>query len=148
VAVVATVLAALSLWAIYDLAFGIDLRSPAFGEYGGTSAVGPTQVALVSALAALAAWGLMAALEGLIPNARRVWLVIAVLALAVSLGGPLSGTGVTTANRVELVGFHLLVGIVLISLMYRTSPSVSTSSQHRRHSSAGTEQPDTREAAA
>ncbi len=148
-AVAAVVAAALGLWAVYHLAFGIDLRSPAsFGEYGTTSAVGPGNVAFVSALAALAAWGLLAVLERLTSRARRVWLVIALLALALSLGGPLSGTGVTTANRMELLGFHLLAGAVLIPLMYRTSPKVATSVKRRREQLDRTEQPGTRDAAA
>src|SRR6266498_5067142 len=110
-AVAATVAAALCLWALYHLALGIDLRAPAsFGEEGYTSAVGPGNVAFVSGLAAFAAWGLLAVLERITPRARRVWLVIAVLALLASLGGPMSGTGITTANRMELLGFHLIVG--------------------------------------
>ncbi len=132
-AVAAVVAAALGLWAVYHLAFGIDLRSPAsFGEHGTTSAVGPGNVAFVSALAALAAWGLLAVLERLTSRARRVWLAIALLALVLSLGGPLSGTGLTAADRTELLGFHILAGAVLIPLMYRTSPKVATSAKRRR----------------
>jgi len=148
-AVAAVVAAALGLWAVYHLAFGIDLRSPAsFGEHGITSAVGPGNAAFVSALAALAAWGLLAVLERLTSRARRVWLAIALLALALSLGGPLSGTGLTAADRMELLGFHLLVGAVLIPLMYRTAPVVATSVKRRREQLARTEHPDTREPAA
>jgi Family of unknown function (DUF6069) len=148
-AVAAVVAAALGLWAVYHMAFGIDLRSPAsFGESGSTFAVEPGQVALVSALAGFAAWGLLALLERLISRAQRVWLVIALLALVLSLGGPMSGTGLTTANRMELLGFHLLVGAVLIPLMYRTSPKVATPAKWRRDQLARTGQSDTREAAA
>jgi membrane associated rhomboid family serine protease len=142
--VAAVVLAALGLWALMDLALGIDLRSPAsFGEYGTTSKVGPANVAIVSAIAVLAAWGLLAALERLTPRARRVWLVIAVLVLVGSLGGPLSGSGLTTANRMELVGFHLLVGAVLIPLLYRTSPKRPASPRRARDQLPRTEQTGT-----
>jgi apolipoprotein N-acyltransferase len=144
--VVATVVAALGLWAVY-VAFGIDLRSPAFGEYGGTAAVGAGNVAFVSALAAFTAWGPLAVLERLTPRARRMWLVIAVLALVASLGGPWSGTGITTANRVELMGFHLVVGAALIPLLYRTSAKPAASSRGGRDEHR-TEATGTREAAA
>jgi hypothetical protein len=40
-----------------------------------------------------------------------------------SLGTPLSGTGITAANRAVLVLMHLAVGGVLIPALYRTSPS-------------------------
>jgi Family of unknown function (DUF6069) len=147
-AVAAVVGAAVGLWAVYHLAFGIDLRAPAsFGESGTTSAVGPGQVMFVSALAALAAWGLLAVLERLTVHARRVWLVIAVLALGLSLGGPMSGTGLTTANRMELVGFHLLAGAVLVPLLYRTSPRRAVSPGRGHDHLAQPEEPDRREAA-
>jgi len=128
------VLAALGLWAVMHLAFGLDLRSPAsFGEeYGTSSAVGPANVAIVSAIAALAAWLLLAILERLTPKARRIWLVIALVVLVASLGGPLSGRGITTANRMELIGFHLLVGAVLIPLMFWTSPKTPASRKRGR----------------
>ncbi len=148
-AVAATVLAALSLWAVYHLVFGIDLRSPgSFGEYGTTSAVGPANVAFVSAIAALAAWGLLAVLERLTRRARRVWLAIAVFVLLASLGGPMLGTGITAANRAELLGFHLVVGAVLIPLMYRSSRRRVASPKIGRDELRRTERTDTSEAAA
>jgi hypothetical protein len=147
-AVAGTVAAALGLWAVYHLALGIDLRSPAFGEYGGTASVGAGNVIFVSALAAFAAWGLLAVLERLTPRARGVWLVVAVLALLASLGGPMSGTGITTENRMELLGFHLLVGAVLIPLLYRTSRSRAASAKARRDEQLRLERPRSKEAAA
>ncbi|HYT78240.1 MAG TPA: DUF6069 family protein [Actinomycetota bacterium] len=147
--VAVVVAAAVALWAVYHLALGIDLRAPAsFGESGTTSAMGPGQVAFVSAIAALAAWGLLALLERLTRHAHRVWPVIAILALVASLGGPMSGTGLTSANRMELVGFHLLVGAVLIPLMYRTSPRRAASSKRGGDQFARTGERDRREAAA
>lgn len=75
-----------------------------------------------SLLVVLAGWGLLALLERVAARARDLWAVIAVVVLIGSLGGPLSGTGVTTANRWALVGLHLVVGVVLVRLLYRTSP--------------------------
>lgn len=56
-AVVGAVGAALILWAVVELAFGHDLRGPAFGTKAETMDVGPTQVLVVSLLAAVAGWG-------------------------------------------------------------------------------------------
>lgn len=125
-AVVAAVSAALILWAVIELAFGLDLRGPA----SATEAldVGPAQVVVGSLLAALAGWGLLAALERFTSRARDLWALVAVVVVIGSLGGPLSGTGVTTANRWALVGFHLVVGAVLIPLLYRTSPGRTAAS--------------------
>jgi Family of unknown function (DUF6069) len=114
--------AALALWAVVELAFGHDLRGPAFATNAEPSDVGPAQVLVVSLLAALAGWGLLAVLERFTARARELWAGIAVVVVIGSLGGPLSGTGVTTADRWGLVGFHLVVGAVLIPTLYRTSP--------------------------
>ena len=45
------------------------------------------------------------------------------VALRGSLGGPLSGSGVTAANRAVLVLLHLAVGAVLIPALRRTAAS-------------------------
>jgi hypothetical protein len=66
--------------------------------------------------------GRPAGLERLTPRARRVWLVVALVGLAVSLMPPLAGTGVGTANRIVLLLMHLAVAAVFISVLYRTSP--------------------------
>src|SRR5437773_58011 len=107
-AVAAAVLTALAIWALAELVFGIHLRAPeGFGASGDIDAL---DVAIVSTLLSLAGWGLLALLERLTTRARRVWVVIAVVALVLSLGTPLSGTGVTAANRIVLVLMHLAVG--------------------------------------
>ncbi|HZC99496.1 MAG TPA: DUF6069 family protein [Actinomycetes bacterium] len=128
VAVVAAVGAALVLWAVVELAFGLDLRGPASGAATEALDVGPAQVVIVSLLAALAGWGLLAVLERLTSRARGLWAVIAVVVVIGSLGGPLSGTGVTAANRWALAGLHLVVGAVLIPTLYRTSPAGAAAS--------------------
>jgi hypothetical protein len=46
-----------------------------------------------------------------------------VVVLLASLGAPLSGTGVTAANRAVLTLLHLTVAAVLIPVFYRTSPA-------------------------
>jgi len=74
--------------------------------------VGPGAVAIVAILAGLAAVGLAELLARRAAHPRRTWRIIAGLALAVSLTGPL---GATSAGAVAtLVGMHLLVGVTLI----------------------------------
>jgi hypothetical protein len=128
VAVAAAVSAALVLWAVVELAFGLDPHGPASGAATEASDVGPAQVVIGSLLAALAGWGLLALLERVTARAHDLWAVIAVVVLIGSLGGPLSGTSVTTANRWALVGLHLVVVVVLIRLLDRTSPGRAAAS--------------------
>ena len=96
VAVVAAVGAALVLWAVVELGFGLDLHGPAAGAATEASDVGPAQVLTASLLAALAGWGLLALLERVTARARGLWAVIAV--------------------------------VVLIRLLYRTSPGRAAAS--------------------
>jgi len=121
-AVAAAMSTALGIWAIAELALGIDLRAPSFDGSPDTLPIRAQDVLLVSAMLSLAGWGVMAVLERLAARARQVWLVIAIAALALSLATPLSGTGVTVANRVVLELMHLTVGSVLIAALYRSSP--------------------------
>jgi Family of unknown function (DUF6069) len=119
----AAVLAAEAVWGLAELGFGLDLRAPAVGGSSQPADIGPLAVAVASGAAALVAWGLLALLERLTGRARNLWTVTAVVVLLASLGGPLSGTGITTANRAVLVGLHLAVGAVLIPALRRTAAS-------------------------
>lgn len=121
-AVVAAMASALAIWVIAELALGIDLRAPSFDASLETLPIRAQDVLLVSAMLSLAGWGCIAVLERLTAHARQAWLVIAVAALVVSLGTPLAGTGVSTANRIVLMLMHLAVGGVLIPALYRSSP--------------------------
>jgi len=121
-AVAAAMASALAIWVIAELALGIDLRAPAFDGSAQTLPIRVQDVLLVSALLSLAGWGFIAVLERLTARAPRLWLVIAVAALLLSLGTPLAGAGVTLANRLVLMLMHLAVGSVLIPALYRSSP--------------------------
>ncbi len=92
--------AALALWTVVKLAFGLDLRGPAFGASTESSDVGPAQVVIVGLLASLAGWGLLAVLERFTSRVRHLWALVALVVLIGSLGGPLSGTGATTGASV------------------------------------------------
>jgi hypothetical protein len=118
----AATLAAPAVWTVAELAFGIDLRAPAFDRSGTTSDISALDVVVVATLLSLAGWALLALLERLTPHARRVWPIVASLALVLSLATPLMGTGVTAANRAVLLLMHLAVGAVLIPTLARTIP--------------------------
>jgi hypothetical protein len=121
-AVAATVASAIALWALIEQVFGLDLRGP---ESGGAADVGPAQVTFVSALAAFAGWGFLAILERVTSRARSVWTTVAVVVLVASFGGPVSGTVFSQANRIGLIGLHLVVGAVPIPLLRRSTPKRS-----------------------
>ena len=125
-AAAAAVLAAEALWGLAELGFGLDLRAPATASSPQPADIGPPVVAVGSGAAALAAWGLLALLallEQLTARARTIWTVTAAVVLVASLGGPLSGSGITAANRAVLVLPHLAVGTVLIPALRRTAAS-------------------------
>ena len=119
--VIGAVAAALALWIVAEPVLGIDLRAPASGNVP-NSDIGPVMVVLASLVSALLGWGLLALLQKFTARARTVWTVIAGVVLAASLFGPLSGEGITGANRVVLLLMHLVVGAVLIIGLRRTSP--------------------------
>ena len=81
----------------------------------------PAGFAVATALvAALAGWGLVEALERRTAHPRRTWLITAPVVLLVSLGGPLSGHGVSAGDRLALVRLRLTVAAVLIAALGRT----------------------------
>src|SRR5918911_1114870 len=94
--VTAAVLVAEVVWILAELALGIRLQAPAGTGYPEPVDIGPLNVALASAVLSLVGWAVLAALERLTPHARRIWLVLALVALAASLSMPLSGTGVSS----------------------------------------------------
>lgn len=125
--VAATATGALLVWFVVEVLFGTDLRAPAFSASQGTSEVGLPHVLMASLSAGVAGWGVLAALERFTSRARTVWVVVAGVALLVSLGSPLSGTGITSVNRALLVLLHGTVAAILIPSMYRTiQPSART----------------------
>lgn len=118
-AVGATVVAAVVVYLLITV-FGQDLRTP--GMNGAAPAdLNVGAVLLVSALAGFAGWGLLALLEKFTRNALMIWTIVAVAVFALSLSGPLTGTGVSTGNRLALVLMHIVAGTVLIVLMRRTA---------------------------
>jgi hypothetical protein len=120
-AVLAAILMALALWVIATHAIGINLRSPAFGPAKSPTAVTAAMVAVASGLAGLAAWGLLAMIERTSRRPRQIWTAIALTALLLSLAAPLSGHGISGANRIVLGCLHVVVAATLITLLGRSA---------------------------
>ena len=121
--VAAAVFAAEAVWVLAVLVLGIRLQAPAGTGYPEPVDIGPLNVAFASVVLSLAGWAVLAAIERLTPHARRIWLVLALVALAASLAMPLSGTAVGAANRAVLVLMHVTVAAVLIPVLHRPSPA-------------------------
>jgi ABC-type uncharacterized transport system permease subunit len=117
-AVLAAVLAVVAVWVVATRLFGVELRAPSENGSPGPS-IGVGTAALEAAVAALAGWGLLALLERLTARARPIWVVVAIVALLLSLTGPLGGSGVSAANRAVLVLMHFTVAAVLIPGLLR-----------------------------
>ncbi|WP_214318704.1 DUF6069 family protein [Nonomuraea sediminis] len=109
--------AALALWALAVPVAGIDLTVQLSGA---TQQVGPGAVAAASLAAGLAAWALLILLERTLKRAARAWTIIAVVALILSLSGPLT-SAVGTATTLTLTAMHLIVAAVLIPGLGRTA---------------------------
>jgi hypothetical protein len=120
VAVALGVLAAVAVWIVSEQVLGVDVREPAFGAEA-PKAIGAGQVVVASVVAGLAAWLALAILERLTRHARTAWVVLASVVLALSLGAPLSGSGIDGGSRLVLVMLHLTVGLLLIVLLARTA---------------------------
>jgi hypothetical protein len=124
------VLAALAVWGISALVFGIDVRQPAFGP-GVPQDLTAASVVVASVVAGLAAWLALAVLERLTRHARVAWVALATLVLVASLGAPLSGRGIDEQSRLVLTLLHLTVGGLLIVLLARTSPPARSATRRR-----------------
>ena len=116
----AAVLVTVIVWLLADKAAGIDLHQPAFSASTPKS-LSLGFVAVVAGIAALLAWALLALIERFSKHGTRAWLIVALLALLVSLGGPLSGHGVGNADRIALAFMHLAAAAAIIPLLYRSS---------------------------
>ena len=109
------------MWLAAELVFGTRLQAPA-GTLATTPLdIAPLAVALASLALSLAGWAVLVGLERLTPHARRLWLGLALAALGASLYGPLTGTGVSLADRLLLVVMHAAVAATWIAVLYRTS---------------------------
>lgn len=123
VVVLAAVAAAL-LWLAFDPLAGMDLEQPAFEAGEQPTALGIDAVLVAALVGGVLGWAALAALERLTLHPARSWTILAIGVLAVSLGGPLSGDGITTGNRLVLVLMHLVVGGILVAGLRREAVSL------------------------
>jgi hypothetical protein len=127
---VTAMIAAVAVWAVARLIFGVDLESPGYGASMPAQAIELVWVIVVPVVVGLAGWVLLALLEKLAPaRAPRIWTVVAVAVLLASLAVPLTGTGISGADRSTLALLHVAVGLVLIvglNRRERQQPRVST----------------------
>lgn len=121
-AVAGAALATFVVWLLADKVLGVDLRQPAFGSTA-PQPLSAGFVATVGAAAALLGWALLALFERFSTRGGRLWLLTSLAALVLSLGGPLSSEGVSSADRLALVCMHLAAASVVIPLLYRSSPT-------------------------
>ncbi|WP_329015587.1 DUF6069 family protein [Streptomyces sp. NBC_00690] len=106
-----TVLAPLLVWLVADPVLGHQLQIVNGDQ---TLDIGPVPVAFVALLAALAGWGLLAALERFwVRRARALWTGVAIAVLALSFL-PLTGEGTDGGTRAALALMHLTVAAALI----------------------------------
>lgn len=104
-------------WAVAALA-GADLEVTSGGW---TMDVGLPLVLGAALVVSLAGWGLLALLQRRRPgDARRVWTIVAVTVLLLSLAGLLTADA-TTTTRVYLAHMHVAVGLVLIPGLRRAA---------------------------
>jgi hypothetical protein len=101
--------AAAAAWAVLTQLGEVDLAA---GSPPVT--VGLAQVVLTAAVAGAAGWALLAALERWTSAPRRTWRIVAVIALVISLAGPLT-TAAGLPALGGLVTLHVVVGAALIT---------------------------------
>ncbi|MEU8686319.1 DUF6069 family protein [Streptomyces sp. NPDC048611] len=118
-AVLGAAAATLVVWAIatvlLDVRLDVRMKPGAALQH-----IGPATVVLAGLVPGFAAWALLALLERLTPRARRVWTVLAVVGLALSLIAPLQ-SGATTGVKVTLLCMHLAAAAVLVPALARTA---------------------------
>jgi predicted permease len=83
-----------------------------------TIAIG--QVIGVTVAVSLLGWLLLALLERRTPHARRLWIIIALAALAASLALPVA-VATTSSAVAGLIVMHVTVGAVVIPVMAHTA---------------------------
>ncbi|MET8866676.1 DUF6069 family protein [Nonomuraea sp. NPDC004580] len=107
--------AALVVWAVAVPLAGVALT---VHMGGGMQEIGPVSVVVASLVIGLAGWALLAVLERVTSKPGRVWTVVALAVLVLSLLGPLGGAAGGGAMSV-LVVMHLVVGGVLVGGLAR-----------------------------
>lgn len=110
ITVIAAPAAALLVWTLAVPVGGVDLVA-ASGD--GEMTIGPVAIAIGAAAPSLLGWALLAVLERFTARSGRIWVVTALIVLAVSiLFGPLGGDGAAAVAVLALL--HVTVAAVVI----------------------------------
>jgi hypothetical protein len=112
--VLGAVLATVVLWLLAEVVLGTDLRAPAMDGAGDNQDVNVGAVIISALVASVVGWGVLALLERFTRRGWLVWTVLATVVAVISLGGPFSGSGVSTGNRLWLAAMHVAVAAILI----------------------------------
>jgi hypothetical protein len=118
--VLGAVTAALAVCVIAHVVGGIPLEV-GLTPNGPVQQVGVPSIVVICLLAGLAAVLLVVALERVTRHPRRVWAVIAIVMLRLSLLGPL-GAAATAQAGISLLCMHLAAGAVLIPVLFLSIP--------------------------
>lgn len=111
--------APLIVWIVATPVLGIALTAR-LTPAAPAQTVSPVTVVIVSGLAALVAWGLLALLERVTLHPRAIWTSLSIAVLVLSLAGPLSAA-TTLSAKVALACMHLAVAIALIPFLGSTA---------------------------
>ena len=114
-AVLAAVAGALLVWVIADplLKADLDVR---FGDSGAVDHIGARAVAVTTLALGLLGWALLEVLERRSPRGQDFWVAAAVLAMLLSLIGPMVG-GMTITATAGLLAIHVSASAILILLL-------------------------------
>jgi hypothetical protein len=112
VTMAAAAVAAAAIWSI-AAAGGMTLYQPAARAGATAPKLILAMVIAAPVIAALAGWAVSALIGRRAGRPARVWFSVAAVALLLSLAGPLTGHGVSAADRLVLISMHLSVGAII-----------------------------------
>ena len=114
-AVLAAVAGAVLVWVVADplLKADLDVR---FGDSGAVDHIAARAVAVTTLVLGLLGWALLELLERRSPRGQDIWVATAVLAMLLSLIGPIAG-GMTISATVGLLAIHIVASGILIVLL-------------------------------
>jgi hypothetical protein len=112
------VTAAVAVWVVGELVLGNDLVVRQPGKEAMDLGMGA--IVFFALVSSLLGWALLAGLERVTARAGVVWTIVALLVLAVSFI-PLIGVEATGGSKAVLAFTHVVVGVVLIPVFWRTT---------------------------
>jgi hypothetical protein len=118
-AVLGATASAVAIWVVATAA-GAEL-TVSFGPGQPIQKITVVNVVVAALVGSLAGWGLLGLLRRFTARARTVWTMTAIVAVLVSLAGPLSAIA-SAGTKASLVAMHLAVATVLIAVLRQTTP--------------------------